>query len=236
MQTELIHYYVFVDFENVPSVDLSAINGHPVHVTLLIGKNQKKLDTSFSLQLHRYSGQIHPIEVGAAGHNALDLTLAYYLGLAVQRAPGAQFCIVSKDKDFEPMIGHLSGQGINVARYGDFHLLPFLRPPKPVIPPKSTPPTLPNPPEDRRAKVIARLRSPANRNRPSTLKALLAHIKTALGKEATDARAQEMVRELREKRALAIDANGKVSYMSARDAPAPPASARLSARSLSPFA
>eukprot|EP01031_Cornospumella_fuschlensis_P013228 gene13228-biopygen11165 len=70
-------HLVFVDFENVPALDLSAIEGKSARVTLLIGKNQKKLDLDLVRQIHRLAPQVDLVEVGASGHNALDLTLAF---------------------------------------------------------------------------------------------------------------------------------------------------------------
>jgi len=55
------------------------------------------------------------VEVGVSGRNALDLTLSFYLGQAVLRAPKALFCIVSRDKDFEPY-GSCLRKGIKVVR------------------------------------------------------------------------------------------------------------------------
>ena len=107
-------HFVFVDFENVPDVDLAAIAGQAVRVTLLLSKNQKKLSTSLTLQIHRHAKQIELIEVGATGRNALDLVLANYLGQAIERFPTAEFAIVSKDQDFAAMIAHLNA--ISVVR------------------------------------------------------------------------------------------------------------------------
>jgi hypothetical protein len=211
---------VFVDFENVPEVDLSAISGQPVHVTLLIGKNQKKIDLELVEQIQEFAAQVRLVKVGASGHNALDLTLACYLGRAIERAPAANFAIVSKDKDFAPMIAHLLEHDVEIARYDSFIALPFLHHRKPIAPPKSSsaPKTVSptkKPMEDRRAKVIARLKNPANRTRPSDETALRAYIKTALGKESTEAKVTDIVRELREAGALIIDGNSKVSYPAA---------------------
>ena len=119
-------HFVLVDFENVSEVDLGLVEDRPVHVTLLIGKNQKKLDLALVRQIHRLAARVELVEVGASGHNALDLTLACYLGQAVQQWPTAQFHIVSKDQDFEPTIGHLVARGVEVARCDAFHLLSFL--------------------------------------------------------------------------------------------------------------
>jgi hypothetical protein len=63
---------VFVDFENVHEVDLGLVEGKPVQVTLLIGKNQKKIDLALVQQIRRLAAQVALVEVGASGRNALD--------------------------------------------------------------------------------------------------------------------------------------------------------------------
>jgi hypothetical protein len=221
---------VFVDFENVPEVDLAAIADQPVHVTLLIGKNQKKIDLELVEQIQVFAARVKLVKVGGSGRNALDLTLACYLGRAIERAPAANFAIVSKDKDFAPMIAHLLAHDVEVARYDSFAALPFLHHGKPVAAPKSPPVTRIAPPpktmlaamknspaarkpaEDRRTKVIARLKNPVSRNRPADEPALRAHIRSALGKEASDDRVDGIVRELVERHGVTIGAHGKVSY------------------------
>jgi hypothetical protein len=205
MPNQAVLHFVFVDFENVPEVDLGLVAGKPAHVMLLLGKHQKKLDIGLVQQIRRLAEQIELVEVGASGHNALDLTLAYYLGRAVQRDPEAQFYIVSKDNDFDPMLGHLKAQQIEAARFTSFAALPFLPQPKTAVATKKAP-------EDRRAKVIGRLNNPTIRNRPSSRKALLAHIHTALGKETSETGAADILRELVDTRVLSIDALGKVTY------------------------
>jgi hypothetical protein len=206
-----IRHFVFVDFENVPNVDLGLVAGQPVHVTLLIGKKQTKLDLALVQQIHRLAGQVTLIEVGASGHNALDLTLACYLGQAIQCGRSNRFSIVSKDKDFEPMISHLCGGKLNVTRHDSFAAAFHASVKKPAAArPAAASKT---PPEDRRAKVMARIKDPTNRNRPSTEKALLAHIITALGKEASEAKAREILKLLLDQRILTIDDKGKVTYL-----------------------
>lgn len=207
MPSSAFAHLVFVDFENVPNLDLSLIAPHPVRVTLLLGKNQKRLDLSLVQQIHRLGERVELIEVGASGHNALDLTLAYHLGQAVGRSPATEFHIVSKDTDFDPLIAHLRANAVTIARHAEFADLPFLGS-------KKRPPAVrPKPTESRRAKAVARLKNPASRNRPSSQPALLAHLKTALGKEATPGAAEDIVHELIEAGSLTIDsATGKVSY------------------------
>lgn len=209
--------FVFVDFENVPEVDLSLISGQPVHVSLLIGRNQKKIDLELVEQIQQFASQVKLVKVGGSGHNALDLTLACYLGRAIERSPSARFAIVSKDKDFTPMIIHLVDHNVKVARYDTFSELPFLPRGKGAVSPKSgdnvkSVASARKSTEDRGSKVIARLKHPGNRNRPSDETALRAYIKTGLGKEATDAKVSDMVRDLQSAGVVAIDGKGKVSY------------------------
>ena len=62
-------------------------------------------------KLLKYAGQVALVETGRSGKNALDLVLAHYLGEARKADPQGYFHIVSKDKDFDALIGHLKVQG-----------------------------------------------------------------------------------------------------------------------------
>jgi PIN domain-containing protein len=215
--TSEITHYVFVDFENVPSIDLGAIDGKPVHVTLMIGKNQKKIDLALVHQIKRHAARVELIEVGAAGHNALDLTLGYYLGQSVLTSPQAQFHIVSKDTDFDPLIAHLLAKKIRAARHVSFAALPFLPQPKTAVPKKSvnhkqvaTPKVDPTA-GDTFAKLVARLTLHAASS-PKKRSSLLAHIKTSYGNKLSDTQLNDIVEELAARGILSIDAAGKVSY------------------------
>ncbi len=221
MTTIAATHFVFIDFENVPEVDLSPIGGQAVSVTLLLGKSQKKIDVDLALQIQMFADQIKLVQVGASGHNALDLTLACYLGRAIERAPSTQFAVVSKDKDFDPMIAHLHANNVKIARYDSFAALPFLRHRKPVPTLRTAVATKAVSPAkkttgDRRDKVIARLKDPANLHRPANEAALRAYIKTALGKETSDIKVEEIVRTLIEQHGLILDTEGEVSYPTAQ--------------------
>ncbi len=220
METKAFAHFVFVDFENVPKVDLAIVQGPSVHVTLLIGKKQTKLDLSLVQQMRRVPDQVELVEVGASGHNALDMTLACYLGQAVQRTPAAQFTIVSKDKDFEPMIGHLSGKGTKVIRCDTFAAAFQPAPRKPAAAPKATPPAkaLPAPKpvptskkqksEEKFLKLITHLKL----NHPKTQATLARSIATYYGNKLTLQAVEDVLEELKSRNVLAIDDAGKVSY------------------------
>ena len=214
--------FILVDFENVHAIDLSPIGGKPVHVALFIGSKQTKMAMELAAQLHTFAAQVSLVHVGASGRNALDLTLASYLGRSIERHPGARFAIVSKDRDFDAMIAHWRGHGIDLTRADAFPAVPFLNPssrqtkavrprPSPVRRPIASPPAA-SPAVDRAARVMGRLSNPQNRNRPASRKALCAHLKTALGKDVSDSAVEEAIQALLTRKVLSIDERGKVSY------------------------
>lgn len=210
-------HFVFVDFENVPSVNLGLVSGKRAHVTLLIGKNQTKVDVDMAEQIQRHPSQVRLIKVGASGRNALDLTLAFHLGQAAQRIPNAHYIIVSKDKDFVPLVAHLTALGIKVTRQDTFSIpgTPAAKKktaatPAPPPPPRSHSPVASRP--DRATKVVAQLKNHASRNRPSTLTRLRSKIKTDLGPDFTEAKSVSIIDRLRDDGTLAINEKGKVTY------------------------
>lgn len=224
---------IFIDCENVPKVDLSLIDGKPAHVTLLLGKNQTKLDVRLVEQIKRLHAQVELVTLEHAGRNALDLTVAYYLGRAIERAPAAAFVIVSKDKDYTALLAHLTAKGIKATRHDTLadvaHFSAAAVPPPatakskpplaaaPKAPARKTtlankPPTSAAPKPDRSARIIARLRDPNNKNRPSRLSALRAHVNTALGKEASAAAVDALIEKLRQNGTLTISPDEAISY------------------------
>ncbi len=223
MTTHPPTHFVFVDFENVQQVDLSLVKGKPVHVALLIGKNQVKLDFELADQIHKQASQVELIKIGASGHNALDMTLAYYLGRAIERAPEAHFFVVSKDKDFNPMIAHVSDNGIKVVRCESFAALPFLpkskkhapakaaSPSKAVHPPKAMIAVEPNSIDERLEKLITRLKNnPVQR--PKKKSSLLAHINTAYGGKLSETEQNQKLELLIDRGIFSIGDKDRVTY------------------------
>ena len=219
MSNAAVAHLVFVDFENVPHVDLDAIASLPVVVTLLIGKNQTKLDTSLVAQIHRHAGQVRLVEVGASGRNALDLTLAYYLGFASGEGKPVQLHIVSKDKDFEPLIAHLRSKNQPVTRSDSFAALPFLPPRKSAAPAKKSAPVVKKitapaealPAAEKLEKLITRLQTNAG-PRPKRKKSLLRHINTAYGNKLTEPELLALVDELVTRGICQVSDRDQVTY------------------------
>jgi len=203
--------HVFVDFENVPTVDLGLTGDRPIQITLLIGKNQKKLDLALVQQILRLAPRVRLVEVGASGHNALDLTLGYYLGQAVAESPQGKFFIVSKDKDFDPLIAHLQSNQTQVSRHDGFGDLPFLARAKKsgaAMPPA---PDKTRSPEDRLERLIIRLRS-GSAPRPAKKSSLLARISTDFGNKLSEAELHQKLAELLERGVVSLDTHAKVIY------------------------
>lgn len=219
MFADTVSHFVFVDFENVPNADLDAIGALPVVVTLLIGKSQTKLDTSLVAQIHRHAAKVRLVEVGASGRNALDLTLAYYLGRARVEAAEAELHIVSRDKDFEPLIAHLRSQKVKISRAESFAALPFLPAKKSAPHHKKTASTQKKPvavessvaPIDKFEKLISRLTNSAA-PRPKRKKGLLSHINTAYGNKLSETELLEKLDQLAARAVCKIDSNDRVTY------------------------
>lgn len=218
-------HFVFVDFENVPKVDLAPIEGTSAHVTLLIGKKQTKIDTALSLQLNKFATQVTPIWVETSGRNALDIILASYLGRTVERYPKARLYIVSKDQDFVPLLEHLKTQKIPASRHDTFASLLFLAPAnksasKPLSPVSAPPPVAieapstpktkkepkPKPTPDKFEKFVAHLRQspPGNRTK-------LEHVITAFFKPLPAGGMKGVISELEKRAILTVDGDGKVT-------------------------
>lgn len=223
MSTAAQAHFVFVDFENIPELELGLLEGKPVQVTLLIGKNQAKLDFDLVEQIHRMASQVELVKLGVSGRNALDLTLSYCLGQAVLRHGEAHYYIISKDKDFDPLISYVQGKGHKVLRCEGIATLPFLAKPKKAgalkapAPAKGVAEAKPDvrlnsaEAEERFANLIARLKNNLA-PRPKKKSSLLAHIKTAFGGKIQDGEVGRRLDDLLSQRIVCIDTNDRVTY------------------------
>lgn len=193
--------YVFVDCENVKSVDLSVIGARTVHFTLLLGAQQTRLDAALVEKLIKHSASAQLVRLQSSGRNALDFALAFYLGKAASTNPTAYFHIVSKDTGFDPLVEHLKCRHIRARRHDDFTSLTFSASPK-------TPAVAP---EDPLPCVLEHLQKNTN-NRPKRKKTLASHLKPLLGKSATDVGVNELIEKLSQAGHLSIGEKGEVTY------------------------
>lgn len=106
---------LFVDFENVPKVDLGTLPAD-VHVPFFFGASQKTVPKSLFDIARRLGDRFISIDVEGQGKNALDFHIAFYLGELLQASPRAECVILSRDKGFDPLVRHLAGRGFAVRR------------------------------------------------------------------------------------------------------------------------
>ena len=200
--------HVFVDFENVHQVDTSVIGAKSVNFTLLLGAKQAKLDAGLVEKLMEHAASVQLVRLASSGKNALDLTLAYYVGRTVSADPAAYIHIVSKDKGFDPLIQHLRSRHIQAHRHDSFATLTFSGPSKAAAVSAKAEPAGQEEPLKR---VLEHLRKNVA-NRPKKKKTLLSHLKSQLGKDATDSDSEDLLGKLQKVGRVRIDDNDAVTY------------------------
>src|SRR5690348_12508326 len=212
--------HIFVDFENVQKVDLAVIGSKAVKFTLLVGPRQSKVAMSLFEKCLEHPDSVHLVHLTSSGRNALDFTLAYYVGRAVAADPTGSFHIVSKDKGYDPLIAHLQSKHIPARRHDSFATLDCAAPAKLPAP---KPPAAPKPKSraktrtqpailgERTTQVLEHLRKPAS-TRPKNRKKLISFLVAYLGHKITEAEALNVVENLRRAGRLAIGEKGAVTY------------------------
>lgn len=143
--------HVFVDYENVHQLDHSVIGTKAVCFTLLMGAKQTKVDAVVMERIMERAASVQLVRLTTTGKNALDFTIAYYVGRAVITDPTGYFHIVSRDKGYDPLIEHLRSRHIRAYRHDDFSTVTLSGHPKPpttapATPPPATPPPATPPP------------------------------------------------------------------------------------------
>lgn len=201
--------HVFVDFENVREIDASVIGEKSVTFTLLLGAKQTKLDAGLVEKLMAHAASVQLIRLTSSGKNALDFTLAYYVGRTVSFDPAAYIHIVSKDAGFDPLIEHLRSRHIRAHRHDSFATLKFSGTAKSATVPLVK--AEPAGPEETFNRVLGHLRKNVA-NRPKLKKTLLSHLKSHLGKDATDADAASLLEKLQKFGHVSIGAKDAAAY------------------------
>lgn len=121
--------YIFVDYQNVMTVDPAVLASNRASVTLVLGRQNHSLDIAVVQKLMAGPATVELIKIERDGRDAVDFTLAYYLGQKVLNKPKAFFHIVSKDKGYDPLIEHLRSQRIKIRRHDTYgSLIDALKP------------------------------------------------------------------------------------------------------------
>ena len=108
---------IYVDFENVPNVDIQEIKD--TKILLFIGQSQKRLSTNIVKAIQPLGKNVDWVQITGTGKNALDFHIAYYL--AMNRAElNCEHFVISKDAGFDPLIAHANALGQKVRRVVSF--------------------------------------------------------------------------------------------------------------------
>ncbi len=221
--------HVLVDFENVQEIDFSVIGAQAVRFTLLIGARQTKLDTALVEKLLQHAGSVQLVRLMSSGRNALDFSLAYYLGRAVAADPTGHFSIISKDTGYDALVLHLRSKQIQVRRLVDFTSLsgsglakgvrlaaaasPVPVPtkiaaqPKPKKAPKVIAPAL----DEQAGHILEHLREHP-KSRPSREKSLIKYILSNSGNKILATEVPGVIETLHQAGHIVVDEKGSVTY------------------------
>ena len=206
--------HVFVDVENIKSINPAVLSLKQLVIHLFLGPMDKKLEVEVVEAILTNSHGVRLIRSPKNGKNALDFVLAYHLGQAAMAEPKAYFHILSKDCGFDSLVELLQSKQIKARRHADWDTLHTALTLKPAIPKSPTPPAAPaikslSPGVE---KVLSYLTKSPN-NRPKKSATLVRQAKSYLGKDATDAMAESVVEELRRSKKITIDEKGGLTYL-----------------------
>ena len=231
--------YVLIDFENVQPKELGAFGGGEFKVMVFIGPAQPTVPVGLASALQALGHAGSYVHIEGRGPNALDMHIAYYIGRLAVEDPGAVFHIISRDRDYDPLIRHLQTRQIECTRWKSVAEISAARAPVPVPAPRAHAPKAPKPAPKAAPKASSKAAPKAApkvaakatsnrvddvirnlekrvRGRPATAKALASTVKShyrAAG--ITDAEVDAIVDELK-KRELITVKEGKVTYQLTR--------------------
>lgn len=106
---------LLVDFENVQQIDASRLDDN-FHIMVFVGASQKNIPIELVRNLQRFGNRVVWQKVEGNGSNALDFFIACQLGRVLERSPRLHCVVLSKDKGFEPLLQHLSRNGLKCKR------------------------------------------------------------------------------------------------------------------------
>lgn len=191
--------YIFVDYENIRDIDLRLIEGKPVKVVLVTGRQQTTLPKELVKQMLKLSPQVSLLENEHTGKNALDFVLVYEVAKQALQDPKGYYHIVSKDKGFDAIITHLRSQKILGSRTENFASISILA-------------DLTTMPLGNLVETIQTRLSSAKGNRPARKKTLLSQISAHFNKAISEEQCEAIVAELVKRKTVEISLSGAVTY------------------------
>lgn len=197
--------YVLIDFENVQPQDLGLLKGGPFKVKVFLGPNQSKIPVSLAVVIQSLGDKAEYITLEAAGSNALDFHIAYYIGALSAAEPTAFFHVISKDTGFDPLMKYLKGKKIFALRSTCITQIPYFNlnaaPAAPAAPAAAS--------ELVDAAIVDLIRRKASK--PRTEKTLLSTLNALFKKELSASQLDALFVALRKRGIVKVNGT-KVSY------------------------
>lgn len=180
--------YILVDFENVHPAHLDRLRDRGFKIRIFLGSTQERIPLSIVKSLQVFGTALEYVRTCGMGPNALDFYIAFFLGRKSLEVPNARFFIISKDTGFDPLLRHLSVQGISCRRVNYAEEISREE--------ASMDAMQALPPDEMLHRVIAHLSRPMTR--PRTPKTLRSAIHALFGKKLRPAQIEDLVATLKE--------------------------------------
>lgn len=190
--------YVLIDLENVQVDALAGLDTEHFKVLIFVGANQNKLDYELVAPVQKMGNRAEYVKISGNGSNALDFHIAFYIGQLASQEPKAYFHIISKDKGFDPLIQHLRGRKLSIARSASIADIPLLK--------ASNAKTAP----EKIEVIVSNLRQ-RGAAKPRTVKTLSSTISSLFQKQLADEELASILDEMQGKGWIQTNEN-KVSY------------------------
>jgi hypothetical protein len=179
---------LYIDYENVQKIDLSRIAQLDLKVWLFAGSSQNRVPIELVKSAQALGNHLEWVLIGGNGPNALDFHIAYYLGLHVAVNPEDEYFILSKDKGFDPLVGHVMARKTRCRRIVSISEIETDRLSTRVRKAIEIDPLY--------AKVVANLAKLQESKRPRNRKTLRQHVKSLAGKGQSEQKVEQIVEQL----------------------------------------
>lgn len=174
--------FLFVDFENVHSFDLSSL-GDDVKVYIFVGSQQNRIPFELVTEAQKRGDLLEWIRIAGQGRNALDFHIAYYLGdLNGTVSKDIEFTVLSKDTGYDPLVRHIKDLGRSCSRINSLKEIA-----------RGATPGADDPATQRAITILSKL---DKTKRPRTRNTLGKHLQSALGRKMGEDEVESIVDNL----------------------------------------
>ena len=190
--------YVFIDYENVKTSIGERLASDVFKMFLFVSPLQSRVNFDIAQALQRKGDAAQYIKVGAAGKNALDFHIAYYIGSIAAKEPDAYFHVITEDKGLDPLIEHLCAADLKVSHHSTIEEIPILKA------------DASNPRDDKLSSIIEYLVR-RGKQRPATMKTLQGSVSALFQPKLDPEETSSLLQELQKQGIFHCD-QSKVVY------------------------